>query len=501
MFSVKSLVARMFARSATPTAAVKRTRRALALESLESREVPAFITWVNGFYPGSGDGQFSNPKNWNLANAGFGVRVPQAGDDVDLINANNGGQLYGFHGDYNTIRLTNALNVTLDGDVTTKRLMVTNGAFDQSSGYAISVTGTTVPDARFSYSFEWTGGSINNGTAASDRIVTGPNTTALIDPPNGQTLLTKDTITFANQARATIAAGGQGGTLKFGLAANTLKIMTAAKVVANADVEITTSGPGVALAGPGGKASVIGTGSVLEVNRKEGVEPTQKVTWLTEGAIENSGGILRIDGLITAKVTGKIQGSNVIQTLGTAKMIIGGGSKLEAPDEVRATGGKIATRLNENSPTTATIVGDLYNGGADVVIGDRDPDVGSVPKSGLTHTFGKLVVTGDIEWRLGVYRPGLGPNGVCDVWECLGNFKIRGGVGGAELGPTIWDVNLDVMLNIDYKIILGNISVQYLDGTVLGAEAADQPGDWVVTLGGQSQPGGFNKWVTVRKTQ
>lgn len=229
-----------------PRASVKRPR--LGLEPLEGRDCPAFITWVNAGHPNAGNSQFSNPWNWFLANAGLGVRAPQAGDDVELVNANNGGQLYGFSGNYHSIRLHAPLTVTLGGAVTTWRLSQNNGAFQQDDpGDDITVTGSTISDARFTHSLVWTGGVMNSTSNHAKLTVTGQQATALIDPPNGQTLSTNNSIIFDNKAQGVIDAGGQAGALEFGLAANELKIMAEAKVVAETGVEVVPAGPNTAI--------------------------------------------------------------------------------------------------------------------------------------------------------------------------------------------------------------------------------------------------------------
>lgn len=457
MFSIKSLVARMFARPATPTAAVKRTRRAFGLESLESREVPAFITWVNGQYPGSGDGQFSNPKNWYLQNSGFGVRIPQTGDDVDLINNFNGGQLYGFHGDYNTIRLTSALNVTLDGDITTKRLMMSNGSFDQSSGYDISVTGTTVPDARFTHSFQWTGGSLKSSTSPAEFIVTGAITTALIAPANNGTVSTENNLVFDNQSTTTVKPG----TVQFSKAAGAVigGLATVSLDLRGAIVSFT--GPETAMTVDEKKDIVLSGGGHLTA--------TGPGTFRNWGkSLINNGGIFEVAGGATADI--KYSNPNLPPDFAYTQRAAGSVTRLHAGSTIKANssgvevvnGSFIVVADSAQGETASAVVDGQFSFRGGTLSFETPANGWWQPNQQLWWTF---EVTGSVYWDGGTYKPRVdfahgAPDGAADLWWIHGNLQVGG---NAAIAPVTYNYQAGDVFNVKFKR-----SIIRVDGAILG---------------------------------
>jgi hypothetical protein len=169
---------------------------------------------------------------------------------------------------------------------------------------------------------------------------------------------------------------------------------------------------------------------------------------------------------------------NVGGVAGAESALMSGGSIalqhytiLKVSNGLVATGGRISTLSNGKYVNWATIEGNVWNAGADVIIFDGSTSrelLDGIPR------FGRLKVVGDVEWTAGTYRPvTYAPRGsqdpapsftwhltqYADHWECSGKFTI------AATTPIIAPgaVDADGVLNAqqpfpatDWVVISGN---------------------------------------------
>lgn len=133
----------------TGRAARRHKRRQPGLEALEVRCVPALVTWTNPF-----GGQWSNPENWDVG------RLPNAGDDVRIIDAN---VTFSFSGSTVTVR-----SLDCDG-----KLRITAGTLivsDTSSIEDLEMTGGALASRNvlsITGDFAWKGGTLRGLTQSS----------------------------------------------------------------------------------------------------------------------------------------------------------------------------------------------------------------------------------------------------------------------------------------------------------------------------------------------
>jgi hypothetical protein len=436
------------------------------LEALDQRTMPALFTWTDA----TGDNQFSDPYNW--ADTAGVLSIPGPGDDVLITNfaggsggpSTGGGtgaggpsggsaDCYGMQSDpggpFNSITITAGYTgtVTVTGPVQTDALYLNNGTIDQPAGSGSDITvlgGATLNDNTWwlnpgwdgGSDFYWTGGTLDSTNSGATLHISGAGTTGVINPVNAGAISTGDTLSIENGASATF----QPGTLTFtggtGLVVN-----------ANCLATIEATGPDVTFSSgtagvnappknwiqAGGKNIVNGAG-----------------TW--DGAnlpLENDGGTFRVRGGATASFTGVVgpagQTGSYRQTGATGLTLIENGSTIQVASGMYLAAGKLATFATtetEYRQPTATLVGNLTDTGADIVISDDDYNAAGVQG----HQYGTFKVTGNVVWSGGVYRPFLGAvvmgdtvHGIADFWKINGTLTVTGGPNGAMLGPIVDD--------------------------------------------------------------
>ena len=113
-------------------------------------------------------------------------------------------------------------------------------------------------------------------------------------------------------------------------------------------------------------------------------------------------------------------------------------SEVFVENGVKAWGGVIATEIatadlfydNDYQFVESTIIGDFENYGASIVFNISDNTRRFVHIGVYTVVFSELIVTGDVYWYDGTFKPAVyGPGGGqyrCDSWYCEGNFTIVG---------------------------------------------------------------------------
>lgn len=451
MFSIKSLVARTFARSATPTAAVKRSRRALALESLESREVPADLLWTAQSATNLWAG---NNANWTVtaddvpANVGT-HRRPVPGDNVyfgyapgsSLGGSNFDCESFGSDGTYYTYYSGFvSLNVlgTYSGAIKMpKPLTIGTFAMKSADAKTDNYTDLTVTDI-----FDWTAGTIGRYVGSQGVTLHLKGAVATVDPDDG-TVDTGFTHSYEDGATGKYLPGAVNHTAGRGVIVNSLCSVT---------VQPPATPPAQRQPRPAKWTAegYVGQRNDVQILLKAGSSLTvQAGDFESDLGLNIKGGTFTVLSDSTAKFVGKAPTNNL--DLGSIAMTDGRiaithGAKVEALHGVYLTKGTAATSKAElvtlfdpavstnaqGAVRPATIVGNVVNTGADVVILSNLQN----RRVNTSAVFGSLAVQGNVEWSGGTYRPVVYADGSsldsADVWLSTGTFTVKQ---GANLAP------------------------------------------------------------------
>lgn len=362
-----------------------------------------------------------------------GPPSPGGGLSVNCDNLQSLGD--GFAGVH--IGATYSGTVTMGEALTFGEFDLANGAISQSaSAYDLTVTGT----------FNWTGGVLNSSTTAATFTLSGA--TATVSPGANNTITTGSTLNLVARETGT-GLVGTNATFTSGevLFANGLGLIIDSLCTANMQPNNPQS-PKVDF-----RASNVELAGVTEINIKaNGLLLVFSGTFDSKNIpLRIEGGSLEVQGTSTAKFGGRVGGvefgppgapNGPSVYLNNGQIGISQGGTLTAPNGLLLKqSGNPATNLSrlvtlwnavaaaagQNQPD-ATIIGNLNNSGADVVMCVNQ----------LTRTkFGRLVVQGTVDWSGGVYRPVVSADGTnpadADLWYATGTFTISNAA--AKLAP------------------------------------------------------------------
>ncbi len=405
------------------------------MELLECRLTPAVNVW-QGTY--STDADYN--LNWSLG------RRPDTSDevqfvaayDVDCIGLNRADDVAWDvmndpvpprlgEGSYDVIRLTSGYtaHVTLDDNLMVYELELAGGNLDQ--GYNGVGSAISVVEA-----FTWTAGTLNSTDDLSS-LTFEPGSVGTIDPGVGNTLVTGSSLLQADASGSSLA----GAVVTY--LTGTLDLVNAAVIVvgqrcqANVDA---TNGT-IVFSGKNSTGNPIIIYGMADVVERAGFPRT----WRSENApVTVAGGTLWIHPNCTADVSGRLGGSNGPSVqLSDGYLVLFDDATLKVQHSLKATGGVVATKFKERALPgagggkvvgTSTIDGDFYNNGAQVFpysdAPSRRPNFATAVAP--PFIFSKLVVTGDIHWLSGTYRPAVCLVGQdhtwADLWQCEGTFYV-----------------------------------------------------------------------------
>jgi hypothetical protein len=410
----------------------------LRVEALEPREVPAHLVWTNAI----GDGFFGTAANWfNLDTNTPATWNPVAGDDlyfdggVSSANCNNlfsamvmptkilSGSIIPMpspSAEYHSVNLIDGYAGTVStwSGFHTGSLVMESGALSQM---------TFTADLWVSQTFDWTGGTLggtyqNTATpgfmASNSTLHLLAGSTATINPGQGNTIATGDTLSFET-------AGGVGstgtfltGTVSFvggmGLTIDNLCTVNA-QVTPAAATFVDTPQPGSM-----SKLIRVKSGGKMFVRSAD-----EAAGGTFESAIPLMNcGTFQVEKNATAVIKGAVPigmpqtNPSIYQNDVGAAIRIENGSKLVAEKGISLLAGKLSTLAKANPPQgfaqTATVVGKVSLSGGDVYICE-----GSNP-----HVFGTLVFESDV-WLGAVTlhvvldgrAPGTGDAGKSDLYD------------------------------------------------------------------------------------
>ncbi len=389
-----------------------------ACEWLESREVPATLTYVgNGTYP------FMNAVNWSPSQA------PANGDDI-IFNSSavNVSAVTSPGIQFNSI----SLKAGYTGTVTLYTPSTFNEVVLESGNLAL--TGT---DISIAGNLDWTGGTLHSGTSTRTVHILG-GAAATVEPASGGTVTLGATLSFESNGTTGSTGTFEHGTIEFKNGAD-LVVESYCAVQVKPPPSFTLQLTNVDIAG----ASEIRIKSLGEVAVTSGTYAT------TDVPISVEGGTLKLIGSSTATFSGAVGWTNknlppppdsASVMMSSGKIRIQPGSTLKGVDalEVRFSGGTLETLKNgDGVQPDAVIDSDLTNTGADVVILQDMPN--RKPTGASTCIFGKLKVTGTCAWSGGTFRPVVyapgGNTDLADRWHVVGKFTITGGAGKAKIAP------------------------------------------------------------------
>ena len=337
------------ARRATP-------RTALALQTLEAREVPALYTWVG---PASG-GLWNDTNNWSTVNAlGFpnafdgsvAVVFNGAVNSIQNVDLNLSVDRITFNGNSGTIQLTE--NLTLDGDAPGDQVLVTGVGAYSITGTADLVLGGVNSNPFF---------EVPNGSSLSvfadmtgSRGITKQGAGALV--LRGSNTFTGDSVV---QAGALGLNGGAGNAIPagtkttvggFGVAAE-IRLDAAGQIANDAVVELDTSGRlnvtgagnevvGEIVLDGGELAAGLGFVQTPLITVKSNSTITSAVSGSDAGGVfaPPAGTTVAVDPAATLTVTGKLAGAGGFTYTG------GGTTRYENPNATGSVGANSYTGL------------------------------------------------------------------------------------------------------------------------------------------------------------
>jgi len=408
------MISRMFASKArTHRPPVPRLR----LDRLEERDVPA--TWN----PGSGsDYLATTANNWNF---GYGESISYF--RTATFNSGNTAPCLDFSGDFDAININPGYTgtITLDDDLSVVMFYQGDGTIDQPLGSGSEITITQW--------WGWEGGTLNSTSTASSVTLDGtlyPGMTSATISPRYSDLSSGSTLNFINGSSVTFNPGTLNITGGDGI-----------NIVDSSCYSEEAAQPPPGPPPPSFRiVSAIGGAYVLLSN-----PPTPhwfNIPWQSDLPFIQNGG----DSIVAPGIQVEFKGTIAQPTTGATysisllagNLVISNTATLKAQSGTYLHTGKLATRtISQEGSQVATLIGNLRNAGADIVIGDPAYS-GIVPTE---HVFGKFVVEGTVWWTGGTYRPYINAalnSQECDVWESTGTFSINGpGTNGAKIGQQV----------------------------------------------------------------
>ena len=414
--------------------------RRLRFEELESREVPASMVWTNAMQ----DGLFSTAGNWfNLDTGMVAITNPLAGDDVlfdgNVSSANCNefleagqpgpvplGQMPPPAGIYHSVQLIHGYSgvVTAPGGFETQILTLQSGAICQPNG--------NDSDVFVLASFTWTGGTLGGSLvdtsnphfiASNSALHLLSGSISSIDPGDGHTVATGDTLSFENNSGVGSTATFASGIVNFvgGLGVSIDSLCAVNAQAKPAQVRFQDS----PAAGSAAKMIKVKAGGQMYV--RSAVE-ADGGTYESALPVWNLG-LFQVEKNATASIKGAIPLGNpqtdpsFYQCSAGAATKIENGSRLVTEKGFSFCGGKLATLAKANPPQnfaqSATIGGKVSLNSGDIFICD-----GAGP-----HVFGNLVFEDDV-WLGAVTlhivldgrAPGTGDAGKSDLFDFRSNL-------------------------------------------------------------------------------
>ncbi|HYH67025.1 MAG TPA: autotransporter-associated beta strand repeat-containing protein, partial [Urbifossiella sp.] len=364
------------ARRATP-------RTALALQTLEAREVPALYTWVG---PANG-GLWNDTNNWNTPNAlGFpnafdtsvSVVFNGAVNSIQNVDLNLSVDRITFNGPSGTIQLNE--NLTLDGDAPGDQLLVTGVGAYSITGTADLVLGgvnsnpfVEVPNgSSLSVFADMTGTKGITKQGAGALVLRGTNTFT------GDSVVQAGILGLNGGAGNAIPAGTKTTVGGFGVPAD-IRLDAAAQIANDAVIELDTNGRlNFNSAGNDGVGEIILDGGELSLGT--GVVQTSTITVVSNSSI--TGTVSGTDvGRIVTPAGGMTVTVNPVATLTVTAQLAGSGgityegagtTRYENPNNTGTVGVNAYTGLTWVKEGTLVLADDASNAAfaGDLRVGD-----------------------------------------------------------------------------------------------------------------------------------
>lgn len=373
--------------------------------------VPAVLTWT-----GAVSSNFGDVGNWQDEYGVPWLRPVDQGDDLIFNGSVSNVDCNGLRGfdfddiaaDFTSIQVINNYSgtVTLAGEanpsasnkgVAVHHLTMASGTISQPVANAeLFVLG----------SLNWTGGTLNSTSYTSAITVLGSGSVA---PANAGTVAAGSSLVFSGSSETWFSAG-------------IVELTNAATIVVEQLAFIGTQ----AQPQPGPKVTVKGLGEANKYVLATGGELNLD-GWDVSMGLQIEGATVRAHG-DKSKFTGRTSQSQFWAVhLKSGTLIIDNGTTLSVGDKVvRVDGGKLATKATAAANQgDATIEGALAVAGntTEVVISDTTLN----PAGVMGHKFAKLVVTENVTWFGGIYKPtvdGATGSTTADLWHCKKTFTV-----------------------------------------------------------------------------
>ncbi len=398
----------------------------LALEGLETREVPAALLWTNAH----NNGFFADPGNWtNQATNAPSTTVPSSNDDVIFNNTSPSLTVAlpaNFILNVKSVQLQNGFSGTVAFNsgfaIQTNEIDILSGAassaspitvvtYNQTGGVAtlngatmtatnLNLSGGTLDqpvagsDITATNSFTWTGGILNSSNNGANLFVNGTGTIA---PVGAGSLNTNDTLQFVGGQNAPASTTMFPGTVVFGAVGGGVVVgafaTLTAKTVTTGDINGLTMNQAGA------------TQFAMYANSTFNIIGPGKINYNLP--IINLGGTFSVSGSAQVNLAGVNPNKLDYGQYSTSKFLLENGSTINSTNGIAIRGGTMTLVMNSALPAnqqTATLNGkmELSNGASKSTLQFSAPIT-----IGTTLTYGTFTVNGDVNWLSGTYSPGV----------------------------------------------------------------------------------------------